>query len=99
MRTTDYPFISHSRFGVAHSRSHSAPPKERIFGPKCFSTPLPVPDFLQSRTLAHSFSRPVRLGEARTHEIERRHNEARAENEPSWPDHIEVEFKRTLQHP
>src|SRR5262249_19069489 len=41
----------------------------------------------------------VRLGKARTHEIEHHHYEARAEHEPTRPDHIEVEIERTLQHP
>src|SRR5262249_8708295 len=41
----------------------------------------------------------VRLGKARTHEIERHHYEARAEHEPTRPNHIEVEIERTLQHP
>jgi hypothetical protein len=39
------------------------------------------------------------LGKARAYEIEHHHHEARAEHEPTRPDHIEVEIQRTLQHP
>ena len=52
----------------------------------------------RERTL-HPTRGAALVGKARAHEIEHHHHEARAEYEPTRPDHIEVEIERTLQHP